>query len=127
VTLSQQSVIWLVAYCAIMALVVGGLLRARSSTLAMYGTPQAQAEWDQWREAAKDLAQEGGPIARRVPTRAEPPALLLMRDHFVACLATSVLLTSVLFGTFMVFVRGALAPGNQFVDRSEPEGQRTPS
>ena len=50
-----------------------------------------------------------GPVKRRVPKSAEPPALKLMRDHFGVCLGLSLVLSSVLFGTFMIFVRGAIA------------------
>ena len=37
------------------------------------------------------------------------PALVLMRDYFGVCLAVAVVLSSVLFGTFMVMARGAMA------------------
>jgi hypothetical protein len=51
-------------------------------------------------------------VKRREPKSAEPPALVLMRDHFAVCLSLAVVLSSVLFGTFMFFVRGALtSPG----------------
>ena len=57
----------------------------------------------------KKMADEPNVVQRRAPKSAEPPALVLMRDHFAACLAIAVLLSSVLFGTFMVLVRGALS------------------
>ena len=100
---------WLLAYLAILTLVVGGVFYGRAQALAVYGSPDAQSEWDAWREDAKKMSEGPGPVKRRVPKSAEPPALVLMRDHFAVCLAGSVLLTSVLFGTFMVFIRGALA------------------
>src|SRR5262245_41579832 len=103
------SLAWLLGYIAVIGLVCGGLFYARQQALNVYGSPEAKVEWEEWRKAAKEMSQ--GPVARRVPTRAEPPALLLMRDRFVACLLTAVLLTSVLFGTLMVFVRGALTSG----------------
>ena len=40
----------------------------------------------------------------------EPPPLVLMRDHFAACLCISLLLSSCLFGTLMLAVRGAVRP-----------------
>ena len=71
---------------------------------------QAQAEWDAWREDAKKMAEEPGPVKRRVPKSAEPPALVLMRDHFAVCLGLArCCCRRVLFGTFMFFVRGAMA------------------
>ncbi|HEX5102891.1 MAG TPA: hypothetical protein VFV87_03720 [Pirellulaceae bacterium] len=99
---------WLVAYVALVAAVAGLMFRARGSMLAIYGTDAAQAEWDAWREDAREMASGSGPVKRREPKSAEPPALVLMRDYFAACLGLAVLLSSVLFGTFMVFLRGAL-------------------
>jgi hypothetical protein len=57
------------------------------------------------------MAQGAGPVKRRVPGSLEPPALVLMRDHFAVCLGFALLLSTVLFGTFMFFVRGAMWSG----------------
>jgi hypothetical protein len=115
---SLATLFWLLAYFAMIAAVTGAIVRLRASAFAVYGTSEAQAEWDAWRADAKKLADGAGPVKRRMPKSQEPPALVLMRDYFAVCLAGAVLLSSVLFGTFMVLVRGALAPGSQFVDRS---------
>jgi hypothetical protein len=100
--------LWLLAYLAVMGAVVGGMLYGRRQAQLVYGTGEAQTDWDAWREGAKQLAGEG-PVKRRPPQSAEPPALVLMRDHFAACLGLALVLTSILFGTFMFFIRGALA------------------
>lgn len=100
---------WLAAYIGLISLVVAGALYGRRAALAVYGTSAAQTEWDAWREDARQMAEASGPVKRRVPKSAEPPALVLMRDHFVICLAGAIVLSTVLFGTFMVLVRGALA------------------
>jgi hypothetical protein len=100
---------WALAYIAVIVAVVAAMLQVRRQAIATFGGPQAQAEWDQWREDAKKMASSDGPVKRREPKSAEPPALVLMRDHFAVCLGLSLVLTSVLFGTFMIFVRGALA------------------
>src|SRR5262245_277710 len=94
----QFSLAWLLAYLTLVSLVCGGLIYGRAEALSIYGSQEAQAEWDTWREDAKKLSTSPGPVKRRVPKSAEPPALVLMRDHFAVCLAGSVLLTSVLFG-----------------------------
>jgi hypothetical protein len=112
------SLVWLLGYLVLVALVTFGLFYGRQQAFAIYGSEAAQAEWDVWRDDAKKLADESGPVKRRIPKSIEPPALVLMRDHFVVCLAGSLLLTSVLFGTFMILVRGAFASGGQVIDPS---------
>jgi hypothetical protein len=99
---------WLLAYLVIIALVVAGVIYGRTRALEIYGSPAAQAEWDQWRADAQKMAQQPSVVKRRVPGSVEPPALVLMRDYFAVCLAGALLLSTILFGTFMVFVRGAL-------------------
>jgi hypothetical protein len=106
---------WFAAYLVVMALIVGGLFYGRQKALAIYGSQKAKGEWEEWRSATKDMAS--GPEARRVPKRDEPPALLLMRDRFVACLLTALLLTSVLFATFMILIRGAFTDGSDIMAR----------
>ena len=100
--------VWLLAYLAMLALVLGGLWYGRSQALAVYGSNQAQTDWDAWRGDATKMAEQTGPVKRRAPKSAEPPALVLMRDHFLVCAALSLVLSSVLFATFMFFTRGAL-------------------
>ena len=106
----QFSLAWLLAYITVMALLLGGLMYGRSQALATYGTADAQTEWDAWRKDAKQMAAGSGPVKRREPKSAQPPALVLMRDHFAACAGVAVLLSTVLFGTFMFFIRGAVQP-----------------
>jgi hypothetical protein len=105
----QISLRWLLAYVTAMALVAGGLAYGRTQLLATYGTAEAKTEWEAWRAEAQKMAQGAGPVKRRVPGSLEPPALVLMRDHFAVCLGFALLLSTVLFGTFMYFVRGAMA------------------
>jgi hypothetical protein len=109
----QFSLAWLLLYLSVMAVVLGGLVYGRSQALAAYGSDAAQTEWDDWRADAKKMTADDGPVKRREPKSAQPPALVLMRDHFAACVGLALVLSSVLFGTFMVFIRGALAaPAN---------------
>jgi hypothetical protein len=103
------SVLWLAAYLSMLAIVAAGVVRGRSAALAVYGTPQAQTQWDAWRTETKKLAEQPGVVKRREAKSVEPPALVLMRDYFVVCLAGALLLSSILFATFMVFIRGAMS------------------
>lgn len=116
-----SDLIWFALYVALLAAVVGGLSYARSRVMTSYGTDQAQEEWDTWREDAKLQAEGKGPVLRRVPKSAEPPALVLMRDFFAVCMVIAVALSSVLFGTLVFFIRGTLSSSSTFVDRSPPE------
>ncbi|QDU29883.1 hypothetical protein ETAA8_49990 [Anatilimnocola aggregata] len=109
---------------SLLAIVSAGLVYGRAQALHVYGDQNAQTEWDAWREDAKDLAKGIGPVTRRVPKSAEPPALKLMRDYFAVCLGLALLLSSVLFLTSLAFVRGAFTTG-KFVDRSPPELKNT--
>jgi hypothetical protein len=104
----QFSLAWLLAYITAMALVCGGMVYGRWAAFQTYGTEQERVNWIVWKfHVAARSGDE--PVLRKVPKSAEPPALVLMRDHFVVCLVGSLLLSSVLFGTFMIFLRGALA------------------
>ena len=112
---SLANLLWAVAYLAMVAAVVGAMLKVRSDVAAAYGTEAAQTEWDDWRQDAKKMASGAGPVKRREPKSAEPPALVLMRDHFFVCLGSALLLSTVLFGTFMIFIRGALGDASRSV------------
>jgi hypothetical protein len=131
VKLSLANAMWSLAYLAVMAAVIGAILKVRSDVLATYGTPSAQTDWDDWRAEAKQMEGGKGPVKRRQPKSAEPPALVLMRDHFAVCLGGALLLTSVLFGTFMMLVRGALAanpsPPTPLQQGERGEGIRSPT
>ncbi|WP_425614980.1 hypothetical protein NA78x_004864 [Anatilimnocola sp. NA78] len=107
----------------LLVVVTGGMFYGRQQAIAVYGDQSAQMEWDHWREEAKDLAKGIGPVTRRVPKSAEPPALKLMRDYFAVCLALALLLSGVLFMTMLAFIRGAFSTG-KFVDRSPPEPKK---
>lgn len=98
-------------YVLVLSGVVGGSFYARSWAISVYGSPQAQAEWNEWRAGAAKLASEG-PVKRRVPKSDRPPALVLATTYFGVCLTITFLLTTVLFATAVYFVQGVLrSPG----------------
>lgn len=103
-----RSLPWLAAYIVVLALVTAGLFYSRHQAFQTYGTGAARSAWTAWREDVA-AAQETGSVRRRIPKSTEPPALVLMRDYFPICLTASLLLTSVLFATFMLFIRGVFA------------------
>jgi hypothetical protein len=83
------------------------MVRVRAMAIEVYGTVEAQAEWNTWREDATKMAEQPSVVKRRAPKSAQPPALVLMRDYFAVCLGGALVLSTVLFGTFMMLVRGA--------------------
>lgn len=110
-------------YVLVLSGVVGGCWYARSWAVSVYGTPEAQTEWNEWRAGAEKLSTEG-PVKRRAPKSDKPPALVLATTYFGVCVTIAVLLTTVLFATAAYFVQGVLSsPGNM---RKEIEPQRTP-
>jgi hypothetical protein len=89
-----------------------GLMRARQWAFDVYGSPQSQTEWDNWRSDVEKHVERPATVQRRVPKSQEPPALVLMRDYFPICFVGAMGLTAVLTGTFLLFVRGALQSGS---------------
>ena len=115
---TPASIGWLFAYVAMLIVIVIGLGKYRETALSTYSSKQADAQWQQWREAAEEMGRVG-PVQRRKPKSAEPPPLVLMRDHYAACLGISLLLSSCLFGTLMIVARGAM---RSFVLHGEKDG-----
>ncbi|HEV3136261.1 MAG TPA: hypothetical protein VGZ26_00130 [Pirellulales bacterium] len=103
-----ENLFWLAAYLAMLAGVIVLVLHARSTTLREMDTPEAHAQWQQWRDAEPNQS-ESGPVRRRPPSADEPPALLLMRDHFAVVMSGSVIFSSLLFAAIMMAVRGAFS------------------
>ncbi|MEM8681088.1 MAG: hypothetical protein AAGF97_17215 [Planctomycetota bacterium] len=100
-----------VIYLVMIAANVWGMLRVRTWAKQAYGTVAAQEDWDAWRaEATRHSGEEGeveGPVKRRVPKSARPPALVLMDDYFVICVIFSLVLSSILFATLCLMLVGA--------------------
>jgi hypothetical protein len=114
-------------YVLVLSGVVGGCLYARSWAVSVYGSPEAQAEWDEWRAGAEKLSTEG-PVKRRVPKSDKPPALVLATTYFGVCLSIAVLLTTVLFATAAYFVQGVLrSPTRVFNESPSRKSKSRPS
>lgn len=109
--MSLTNLIWLIVYLATMAALVGGLFAARNWALQSYDTAASRAEWERWRQETAKQAAGDGPVSRRPARSPEPPTVVLLRDHFVTCLLMGVMLSSVLFTTLMVMIRGVFRRG----------------
>lgn len=94
-------------YAAFLAGIVVACFYVRRATLETLDTPQAHAEWDEWRSAVPTL-NETGPVRRKVPKSAEPPALVLMRDRFGTVLGAGVVFGSLLYWALAWPLRGVL-------------------
>lgn len=82
------------------------LLRHRTAWLASLEQPQAQARWDEFREAMRGQTGHAGPVQRKVPKSAEPPLRVWLRDYAWLAITAWV----VLGGTLGLFT-GLLALG----------------
>jgi hypothetical protein len=93
-------------YLVLLAALVGSLLLARQNALRSFASPDARQAWQDWRATTEQQQGEELPVQRSVPRSAEPPTLVLLRDHFQVCLVTGLTLSSVLYWTVAFFVRG---------------------
>jgi hypothetical protein len=69
---------------------------------------QSVADWQAWRNDVQTQQGVAGPVQRSVPKSEEPPALVLLRDHFGVMVAGAVLFSSLLYWVTAWFVTGAL-------------------
>lgn len=101
----------ILAYLATLGGVMGLVFYTKARALSAFATPAAQQQWNEWREAA-DRQTDQGPVRRRPPKSAEPPSLVLLRDHFLTVLVASLVFTTALYATLVLLVRGALTRSN---------------
>jgi hypothetical protein len=88
--------------------VAWSLRSARTWALTELATPDSIREWESWREDVRQQDEARGPVRRRVPKSAEPPALVLMRDYFAVSLIGAVLFMTLLYWVIAWFVRGIM-------------------
>lgn len=84
------------------------LLRARGSWLQQLERPEAQEQWDAFRNDMRRQSGRDGPVQRKVPRSTEPPARVWLRDHFPLAVAAWTLFAGVLGGVFCLFAVGSL-------------------
>jgi hypothetical protein len=94
------------------------LAAARQSWLAALDRPEQQAGWDAFRGEMRRQSGREGPVQRKVPKSAEPPARVWLRDYFPLAVLAWILFVGVLGGFFCMLVAGAL--------RSPPAGTPSP-
>jgi hypothetical protein len=84
------------------------LLRARAGWLEQLDRPEAQSHWDVFRRDMRQQSDRDGPVQRKVPKSAEPPARVWLRDYFRLAVVAWVLFVGVLGGFFSLLVAGVL-------------------
>lgn len=104
--LSNSNIVIGVLYVAFLCVLVTLLLIARQRALSTDSSVASQENWQDWRAEAKRQQEGTGPVSRRVPKSSEPPSLVLLRDHFATSLAIVLTLSSALFFTIAIMVRG---------------------
>jgi len=70
-------------YVVVAVAVIGGMMTVRDRAIANMSTPEAEAQWQSYRERLAAENEKGGPVQHAVPASSEPPLLILMRDHFL--------------------------------------------
>lgn len=93
-------------YFVVAAALLIGLFSARRSAAQGFGNADARQAWDQWRTDAGSIDDPNRPVQRSVPRSSEPPTLVLLRDHFAVCAFAGLTLTTVLYWTMALFIRG---------------------
>jgi hypothetical protein len=101
--------VFLLAYLIVMGAAALLLVRIRDEQIAQLSQPRAQDAWQDWRSAAAEQAGREGPVQRRTPRSVEPPALVLLRDHFGVMLAATIILGTALLAVILLAVHGVLA------------------
>ncbi len=103
---SLSSIVIGVLYAVLLCMLVGMLVVARQRSLKSESSITSQEDWQQWRAEAQRQQEGNGPVIRRVPGSSEPPSLILLRDHFATSLAILLVLSSALYFTIAIMVRG---------------------
>jgi hypothetical protein len=95
-------------YVAFIAVLLAGLIVARNAAHQSFSDSAAQQAWDDWRKSTQSEAGESPPVQRSVPKSVEPPTLVLLRDHFAVCAAAAICISTALYWTIAVLLRGVL-------------------
>lgn len=120
---------WLLLYLVATLGMGWWLTRMRAAYLSGSDRPELQASWDAWKADVKEDVEKGvGPVRRRVPTAGEPPATILLRDHFSTILVTGFLVWTAMFGFLAMattgVIRGAPCPSEDESTATAPPTQR---
>jgi hypothetical protein len=95
-----------IGYLILLASLVGSMFWVRMHVAEMF----SDEAWNEWRADTQRQSVSHGPVQRAVAESAEPPAVVLLRENFWACLITLVVILSVIYFTFAWLLQGAISP-----------------
>jgi hypothetical protein len=106
-SLNQNRLFWMQfgVYVLMLMAIVSAMFWSRRAAERRYGTVEAQADWQAWRSAVQRQVEDRG-VDRRVPQSSAPPVLVLLREHFAACLAIGLIISSALYWTLAFMIGG---------------------
>lgn len=120
---------WFFAGALVVLLASWWLWHVRSRVIAELSSAQSRAAWQDWKDYTRRLADRSGPVARRPVQSDEPPALVLLRDHFLAVTAGCLVVLTALVGFLAFVVRGMLRGGDSetTANAAKPEPAALPA
>jgi hypothetical protein len=98
----------LVGYVVLVVVIIGAMIAVKKS-VAQLSTADSITDWQNWRTDVEGQQSHPGPVERRVPKSAEPPALVLLRDNFAVLMFGALLFSSMLYWIIAWFVMGILS------------------
>ena len=101
-------VISIAIYALLLIGMIVGMNIVRQRTIRSFSSAAALDDWQEWRDETRRQATSDGPVQRREADSSEPPAAVLMREHFLACLAILLLISSVIYWTFALLLLGSI-------------------
>jgi len=84
------------------------MIWSRQSALFQSSSLTSVSDWKKTREEMREEQSKHGPVERRMPKSDEPPALVLMRDHFAVMMVGALLFSSLLYWIIAWFITGIL-------------------
>jgi hypothetical protein len=101
--------LWWAAFVIVLVAAAVAMFWVRGQVLDNYSTPGARARWENWRQQVREQSEQRGPVERRVPASAEPPALVLARDYFWVCFTAAMVGLALVWGVTLMLLRAAIA------------------
>jgi hypothetical protein len=99
---------WIAGYCVLVAAILFAMVSVRNRVLQSAAANGSVGNWQAWREDVARQQSSPGPVQRRIPESSEPPALVLMRDHFAVSLAGALIFSTALYWVLAWFISGTL-------------------